>query len=121
MIGYFGTNNLERSTSFYDEVLGAVGGKRVAEADRYVAWSISSDLPEFILTKTYDGEPANPGNGNMLALLLDDIEKVRLVYSKALELGAHDEGQPAERAAGGFRAYFRDLDGNKFGAFYFPE
>ena len=38
-------------------------------------------------------------------------------HAKALELGAANEGDPGDRAAGAFFAYFRDLDGNKFCAY----
>ena len=63
--------------------------------------------------------PATHGNGTMVAFKLLSIEKVKEVYSKAVELGASCEGVPGERNEGAFfGAYFRDFDGNKIAVFY---
>jgi predicted lactoylglutathione lyase len=43
------------------------------------------------------------------------------LHSKALALGAKDEGAAGPRGDGSFYCgYFRDLDGNKFNAFCMP-
>lgn len=73
------------------------------------------------MTQPYDGGAAAPGNGAMVAIVLDDRGKVDAFHAKALELGGSDEGAPGLRSPEGDRAfygaYFRDLDGNKFCAF----
>ena len=64
--------------------------------------------------------PADPGNGHMIALVMDDPKKVDAFHAKALELGGANEGDPGFRGDpkfGYYFAYFRDPDGNKFAVF----
>ena len=119
MIGYvtLGTNDLARSATFYDALLGEIGGKRFMEDDRFIAWGVSPSTPGLGLTKPYDGQPATVGNGVMVALVVDSPEKVDLLYNKALQLGATDEGPAGPRGGGFYAGYFRDLDGNKLNVF----
>ena len=121
MIGYItlGTNDLERAVTFYDELLAGIGATRFMEEEgHFVAWAVDPAAPSIAVTKPFDGNPATVGNGVMVALAVENPEKVDAFYKKAVELGATDEGQPGPRAEGGFYAgYFRDLDGNKLNAF----
>ena len=119
MIGYvtLGTNDLPRAAKFYDALLGEIGGKRFMEYDRFIAWSASPNAPGLGLALPFDGKPASVGNGVMVALVVDSKEKVDLLYNKALELGATDEGPAGPRGDGFYAGYFRDLDGNKLNAF----
>lgn len=123
MFGYvtLGTNDLERAASFYDALLAEIGAKRMMEADRFVYWATGRGSPAFAVMKPYDGKPATPGNGTMLALVVDETGKVDRLHRKALDLGAQDEGAPGPRGAveGFYGAYFRDLDGNKLCVFHF--
>lgn len=120
MIGYvtLGTNNLSRSAKFYDELLGAIGAKRMMESDRFVAWSADLAKPGLGICVPFDGKPATIGNGVMVALAVDTKDKVDSLYKKAMELGATDEGKPGPRGDGFYAAYFRDLDGNKLNFFF---
>lgn len=120
MIGYvtLGTNNLSRSAKFYDELLGAIGAKRMMESDRFVAWSADPAKPGLGICVPFDGKPATIGNGVMVALAVDTKDKVDSLYKKAMELGATDEGKPGPRGDGFYAAYFRDLDGNKLNFFF---
>lgn len=120
MIGYatFGTNNLEAAAKFFDGLFAVIGGKRYMEFDRGVAWSVALGTPGFGIMKPYDGNAASVGNGAMVALIVDSRDKVDALYNKALELGGTDDGAPGERFPGFYAAYFRDLDGNKFNAYY---
>ena len=120
MIGYvtLGTNDLDRAAKFYDELLGTLGAKRMMEDDTFVAWAGPSGMPAVSVIKPFDTKSATIGNGVMVALLMENKEKVDAFHSKALELGATDEGAPGPRGDSGFYAgYFRDLDGNKLNAF----
>jgi len=120
MIGYvtLGTNDLEKAAVFYDALFGVIGAGRLMEEERFIAWAVSPDQPAISATKTYDGKNATPGNGTMVALVVDSPEKVKALHVKALELGGTDEGAPGPRGNSGFyAAYFRDLDGNKLNAF----
>ena len=66
----------------------------------------------------FDGQPARPGNGVMVAIPVREPAQVQRLHAKALALGAPDEGAPGPRGSGGFyAAYFRDLDGNKLNVF----
>jgi hypothetical protein len=115
MIGYttVGSNNLEHSATFYDGILKLVGASRVMEGDDFIAWGNSTDGAMFSIHLPANGESASIGNGVMIALKAKDQTQVEKIYTKALELGASDEGKPGFRMEGFYAAYFRDLDGNK--------
>jgi predicted lactoylglutathione lyase len=57
----------------------------------------------------------------MVAILCDSPARVDQVYSKAIELGAKDEGPAGPRGDTFYAGYFRDLDGNKLCAFWTPQ
>lgn len=120
MIGYvtLGTNDFDKAASFYDAVLGEMGGKRLMDMETFIAWGTGPGKPMLSILRPYDGKDACVGNGMMVALLVDSTEAVDKVYAKALELGGADEGAPGERMPGFYAGYFRDLDGNKLNAFY---
>ena len=125
MIGYVtvGTNDLERARAFYDVLLGEIGARRVMQFDQngFTMYGTGARAPGLAVTKPYNGEAAQPGNGTMAAIVLDAREKVDRLHSKAMELGGSDEGAPGLRGPDGdsafYGAYFRDLDGNKLCAF----
>jgi len=115
MIRYttLGTNDLQRSGRFYDELLEALGARRVIEMERMLGWATGDGGPVFGVIKPFDGHPATVGNGAMIALHIDDPAKVDDLHAKALSLGGVDEGAPGLRFGTFYAAYFRDLDGNK--------
>ena len=119
MIGYvtLGTNDLENSAKFYDELLAELGASRFMEMETFIAWAVNPQAPALSITKPFDGNPASVGNGVMIALAVDSPEKVDAVYKKALELGAKDEGPAGPRGDTFYAGYFRDLDGNKLNVF----
>ena len=125
MIGYatVGTNDIDRARAFYDALLGSIGARRVMEfpENGFTMYGVARGQPMFAVTRPYNGGPASPGNGAMVALAMDDRQKVDALYNKAIELGGTDEGPPGLRTPEGdkafYGAYFRDLDGNKFCAF----
>ena len=115
-----GINNLEKSAAFYDALLAEVGGKRVAELNRIIIWAGAEGAPLFAIAEPADGNPATVGNGSMLALSASSPEEVDRLHTKALELGATDEGAPGPRENKGFEfyaGYFRDPEGNKLNFF----
>lgn len=119
MIGYvtLGSNDISKAASFYDELLGTIGAKRILESDTFVAWGTSMQAPGLSVTKPYDGNAATVGNGVMVAIAFDAPDKVDAFHAKALELGGKDEGAPGPRFDNFYAGYFRDLDGNKLNAF----
>lgn len=128
MIGYvtLGTDDLDRARSFYAELLGTIGGKELMRIDDdtgFTLYGSGMDRPGIVVLKPFDGAPADPGNGNMIAIPFTDRAKVDAFHAKALELGGIDEGAPDTRgdpADGYYFAYFRDPDGHKFAAFNIP-
>ena len=120
MIGYvtLGTNDLPRAAAFYDELVAVLGGKRFMEFETFIAWSADPNQPGIAVTRPFDGNPATPGNGTMVALAVDSKEMVHKVYDKAIELGAQDEGPAGPRGDDFYAGYFRDLDGNKLNVFW---
>ena len=127
MIGYvtLGSDNMERARSFYDELLGSVGAKRIMEfgddLGGFTMWGTGFDKPGIAVTNPHNKQPAVAGNGNMTAIPFDSRAKVDALYARALQLGGTDEGAPGLRGDEGpqafYGAYFRDLDGNKLAAF----
>ncbi|MFP5413484.1 MAG: VOC family protein [Gammaproteobacteria bacterium] len=121
MINYItlGANDLDRAGKFYDELLAVVGGKRAMTTDRSIGWVGPKGAPMLMVMKPFDGKPATAGNGSMVALSASSAEQVAAIHAKALALGGADEGAPGPRGEGAFHCgYFRDLDGNKFNAFF---
>ena len=119
MIGYvtLGTNDLEKSAKFYDELLGEMGAKRMMEAETFIAWAVDPTKPAVSVIKPNDGNSATVGNGTMVAIACDKPETVDRMYKKAIELGAKDEGPAGPRGDSFYGGYFRDPDGNKLNFF----
>ncbi|MBK9624713.1 MAG: VOC family protein [Rhodocyclaceae bacterium] len=122
MIGYVtvGTNDLARATAFYDALFATISGKRVFASPQGVVWSLSRISPGFGVFIPFDGKPATNCNGSMVALAMLSKKHVDDFYAKAISLGAIDEGQ-RDHNARFYINYFRDLDGNKLGAYYMEE
>ena len=124
MIGYvtLGTNDLPRAVKYYDALFDSIGVARSMEEDNhYVVWAPAPDAPAISVVVPFNKESATVGNGVMVALSMESVEKVDAFYQKALELGGVNEGKPGFRPEGGdkgfYCGYFRDLDGNKLNAF----
>ena len=119
MIGYvtLGTNDLPRAIAFYDALLAEIGIKRLMDYGRGMAWGVSMSQPSLGVVIPFDEKTATPGNGTMVALVVDSPDKVDRLHRKALELGGKDEGAAGPRGEGFYAGYFRDLDGNKLNAF----
>ena len=119
MIGYvtLGTNDIEKSARFYDELLGEMGAKRMMEAETFIAWAVDPTKPAVSVIKPNDGNSATVGNGTMVAIACDKPETVDRMYKKAIELGAKDEGPAGPRGDSFYGGYFRDPDGNKLNFF----
>ena len=124
MIGYvtLGTNDLPRAAKFYDAIAEHFGVGRMMEFETFIAWGEMGGAPGIAATKPFDEKEATVGNGTMVALQVEDPEKVQAIYDTALAEGGSDEGAPGKRGDDGFyAAYFRDPDGNKLNAFCFVE
>lgn len=120
MIGYvtLGTNDLAKSTAYYDALLALFGAKRGWESEKFISWTTGAGAPMLFVIKPADGQPATVGNGTMVALAATSKEQVSQVHVKALSLGSKDEGAVGPRGDNFYAGYFRDLDGNKLCIFY---
>ena len=92
-IGYtmIGTNDLDRASMFYDQLLSILGASRFIETDRGISWSFGPGSTSLAITKPYDNSPASVGNGVMVALGVENREIVNSLFIRAMELGATSE------------------------------
>jgi catechol 2,3-dioxygenase-like lactoylglutathione lyase family enzyme len=119
MIGFvmIGTDNLEKSSKFYDVVLNELDMAKVFVGERYVGYSEKNNPKkiELYVTIPFDNKKPTNGNGTMIALLAKSKKQVDKFHQVALQNGAFNEGFPGKRKAdpNGYYAYIRDLNGNK--------
>ena len=116
---HVGIADLPSAFAFYESVLAELGlvlRFRDDEAD-WAGWQKpGQDRPLFLIGKPFDGAPADPGNGQMIALLAPSREAVNRAFAAALAAGGTSEGEPGLRPHYHpyyYGAYFRDRDGNK--------
>jgi predicted lactoylglutathione lyase len=124
MIGFamLGTNDLARARGFHDRLMPLLGASVNTgwSTERRVWYVAAPDAPMLAVTAPYDGQPATAGNGSMIALTVASRAAVHAVHAEAVALGGADEGGPGHRSRDPgdlYRAYFRDLDGNKLMVF----
>ena len=119
MIGYFmyGTNNLEKSSKFYDSFLSEIEMVKVEDDNEFIGYARKDDPKKtiFYLTLPFDGGKASFGNGTMVAFKANSHEVVDMVHKLAIENGGVNEGKPGKREhySDKYFSYFRDLDNNK--------
>ena len=112
-----GTNDLEKSSKFYDSILVHLGMKRVTITERYIGYGLNEDDGvKFYITKPHNKKNATAGNGTMVALAAETKDAVDKFHKTAIENGAVDEGAPGVRSDGNYYGYIRDFDGNKITA-----
>lgn len=115
-----GTNDLQKARAFYDEVLGKIGLKRLADlGDNGSIWGV--DKPAFFVLKPANGQPATVGNGVTVSFSAPNRAAVAAFHEAALAHGGKDEGAVGPRSwvPNAFAAYARDLDGNKLAVYSF--
>ena len=119
MIGYttLGTNDLKAAGEFYDKLFEIIGAKRFMADDHIILWATKPGIGMFAVITPNDEKTATVGNGTMTAFAVDDIDTLKQLHAKVLELGGKDEGEPGLRGENYYFAYARDLEGNKM-AFY---
>jgi catechol 2,3-dioxygenase-like lactoylglutathione lyase family enzyme len=109
-----GTNDHDKTMSLYAPVMAILGAKKIAAySSETRTWFGRDGAGMLAIGNAGDGNPATAGNGTMIALAAHDTDMIGAAHTKALELGATDEGAPGPRGPGFYGAYFRDFDGNK--------
>jgi len=118
-----GVNNLEESIKLYDEIMETLGHHRHSISKTFAGYGkpgITGEDSIWIL-KPSNGKPASGGNGTNIALLAPSRKAVDEFHTKAIELGAIDDGAPGIRKEAHdnfYAAYVIDFDGNKLVAVY---
>jgi len=116
-----GSNDLERSRNFYDQLFAAIGSKpgRVDEKGRlsYVRGGAA-----FMVTSPIDGQAATHGNGATVGFALDSPEQIDAWHDAGVAAGGISIEDPPGLRQGQFGplylAYLRDPDGNKLCGLY---
>ena len=114
-----GTNDVERSKTFYDAVLGTLGVPAGnIDGGRRVFYRTKTGV--FSVTKPIDGEPASAPNGGTIGFACESPEQADAWHAAGVANGGTAiEEPPGEREGSGlYLAYLRDPDGNKICGLY---
>ena len=116
-----GTNDLDQSIKFYDELLEVLDLERTEKDDVCAGYSQRNNNGkiEFYVTKPFNKEKATVGNGSQISFQTTSRELVDKFHDVGIKLGGASEGSGGERPEGSgvYYSYIRDLDGNKICAF----
>ena len=116
-----GSNDLERSKTFYDAIFGATGGRegKIDPKGRLVYVNNGGIL---LITTPIDGAPATHGNGSTVGFAVDGPEQAQAWEKAGVAAGGTAiEDPPGVRSGLGvnlYLAYLRDPDGNKLCALH---
>jgi len=116
---FIGVDDFERAFRFYSPIMQTLGFVlKFREPDYpWAGWmEPGAARPLFLVGRPWDGNAAQPGNGQMVALLAPSRDAVDAAYAAALAHGGTDEGAPGLRPhyhANYYGAYVRDPEGNK--------
>jgi catechol 2,3-dioxygenase-like lactoylglutathione lyase family enzyme len=114
-----GISDYARAFGFYRGLADVLGlSLRFESAQKgWAGWQpVGGGRPLFLIAMPFDGGPAQPGNGAMIAFDATSRDVVVAAHAYALAHGGTDEGAPGLRPhyhPDYFGAYFRDPDGNK--------
>jgi catechol 2,3-dioxygenase-like lactoylglutathione lyase family enzyme len=114
-----GVRGFDAAVAFYSAVLAELGWRlKFIDAERpWAGWQpADAQRPMVLVGRPYDGEPAEPGNGHMVALLAPSRAAVDAFHTAALANGGTSVGDPGPRPeyhAHYYGAYVLDPDGNK--------
>lgn len=115
-----GSNDVDRSKTFYDATFEAMGGKpgRADDKGRLI-YMHNGGL--FIITPPINGEPATPANGGTIGFAMTPEQADAWHQAGVANGGTAIEDAPGVRtgAMGSlYLAYLRDPDGNKLCALH---
>ncbi len=107
-----GSNDLERSKTFYDALFG-----KPARRDDHGRLSYGRRGAVFMVSPPIDGAPATHGNGSTIGFVFDSPEEVDAWHAAGAAAGGTSIEDPPGIREGAFGAlylaYLRDPDGNK--------
>ena len=116
-----GTNDIERSRTFYDAVMAALGLTNGASGDGVLMYRRGDE--GFAIRAPRNGEPATAANGGTIGFRAAGPEAVDAFHAAGLANGGTDDGAPGVREGSygqPYIAYLRDPDGNKICATWKP-
>jgi catechol 2,3-dioxygenase-like lactoylglutathione lyase family enzyme len=115
-----GTNDLEKTKSFYDALLGTLDVPP-ARVDRHRIF-YRTKTGTFSVSLPIDGKPATPANGGTVGFLATSPEQADAWHATGIARGGKTCEEPPgvrDGPAGKFYlAYLRDPDGNKLCALH---
>lgn len=112
-----GSNDIDRSKSFYDAIFGAVGGTPgISDPKGRLIYMHNGGM--LLVTKPIDGNPATHANGGTIGITIDSPKGVDAWHDAGVGAGGTSiEDPPGVRVTEGvgslYLAYLRDPDGNK--------
>lgn len=111
-----GSNDIDRSKTFYDAVFTAIGGKEaIVDPKGRLIYMHNGGL--FLVTPPIDGEPACHANGGTIGFAAATTDQADAWHAAGIAAGGKAiEDPPGWRENNGMRlylAYLRDPDGNK--------
>ena len=111
-----GSDDIDRSKTFYDALFTAIGG-REAITDPKGRLIYLHNGGTFLVTPPIDGQPATHANGGTIGFAADNPEQADAWHAAGVAAGGTPiEDPPGWRENNGMRlylAYLRDPDGNK--------
>ncbi len=116
-----GSDDLEKSKTFYDAVFTAIGGREaIVDPKGRLMYIHNEGL--FMVTPPIDGKPASCGNGMTIGFAMASTEQADAWHAAGAAAGGTPiEDPPGWRENPGMRlylAYLRDPDGNKLCAMH---
>lgn len=116
-----GSNDIARSKTFYDALVGAIGGKPGRE-DAKGRLVYAHDGGVLMVSKPIDGKPATHANGGTIGFKAASVEQAQAWHAAGVAHGGTSiEDPPGVRQGSAgpiYLAYLRDPDGNKLCAVY---
>jgi catechol 2,3-dioxygenase-like lactoylglutathione lyase family enzyme len=116
-----GSNDIERSKTFYDALFGALGAKpgRADDKGRLI-YLHNGGL--FMVSRPINGQAASPANGGTIGFACASPEQAAAWHAAGVASGGTTCEDPPGVREGGFGklylAYLRDPDGNKLCGLY---
>mgnify|MGYP003110194632 CR=1 FL=1 len=116
-----GSDDLEKSKTFYDAVFTAMGGTPgIYDPKGRLVYLHNGGA--FLVTKPINGEPACPSNGSTIGFAMENPEQADAWHAAGVAAGGTAiEDAPGVRDMNGtklYLAYLRDPDGHKLCALY---
>ena len=116
-----GSNDIDKSKTFYDAIFAATGGKE-GRLDPKGRLMYLNNGGVFLVTPPIDGQPATHGNGTTIGFAVDGPEQAQAWEKAGVAAGGTAiEDPPGVRSGMGvnlYLAYLRDPSGNKLCALH---